>query len=86
MDRKYNFKKAKEIIESNKKELKSASLGMSGDWSWTAETVFENEEYIINLDTVKKIAGIDGSYWAIPTLQLEYKDGKYQDFSVYDEV
>ena len=41
----YDFKKAKQIIEENKENLVSASLGMHEDWFWTAETIYEEGEF-----------------------------------------
>lgn len=38
----YDFKKAISLIESNKDNLASAALGMHEDWSWTAETIWED--------------------------------------------
>lgn len=76
MSKEYDFKKAKQLIEEKKNEIESASLGMAGDWSWTAETVWEKEEgFVIDLDTVEVIAGISGSDWATPTLEMELTDG-----------
>ena len=68
----YDFDKAKAIIEKNKENVKSASLGINEDWFWTAETIWENGEYKNNKTT---IGGIGGSSWATPTLQLLFKDG-----------
>jgi hypothetical protein len=81
---KYDFQKAKRIIEEKKDSIKEASLGMHEDWFWTADTVFEDGEHLIDLDTVEKIAGIDGSYWATPTLQIEYKDGTKEAIPCYE--
>ena len=75
MSKKYDFKKAKQLIEEKKSEIESASLGMEGDWLWTAETVYEKEKgFVINLDTVEVIAGISESDWATPTLVMELLD------------
>ena len=41
----YDFDKAKAIIEKNKENVKSASLGINEDWFWTAETIYEDGEY-----------------------------------------
>lgn len=41
----YDYKKAKKLIDENKHQIKSASLGMHEDWFWTAETVWENGEF-----------------------------------------
>ena len=76
MSKEYDFKKAKKLIEEKKSEIESASLGMEGDWFWTAETVWTKEEgFVIDLDTIEGIAGISGSYWATPTLEMELQYG-----------
>ena len=49
---------------------------MHEDWFWTAETIWKNGKYAVNLATVSKIAGISGSSWATPVIKLEYNDGK----------
>lgn len=85
MPKKYDFKKAKEIILERKERIDYASLGMQEDWFWTTETVFKNGEFQINLDTVKTIAGISGSSWATPILSIEYKDGSSEIFDCYIE-
>lgn len=111
----YDFSKAKQLIEENKENLESASLGMHEDWFWTAETIWENGEYkkelfkgdleqeyqkyveacnsckegLDNLMNVMDqfehifIAGISGSSWATPTIQLEFKDGTSKMLSCY---
>lgn len=72
----YDFAKAKQMIEERIESLQKASLGMHEDWFWTAETVFEDGKFKINLeDKDLEIGGIGGSFWATPTLQLCYKDG-----------
>jgi hypothetical protein len=113
--KKYDFLKAIKLIEDNKENLESASLGMHEDWFWTAETIWENGEYkkeLFNgdleqeyqkyveasknrqpgLDNFMKvenqfdhilIAGISGSSWATPTIQLEFKDGSSKMLSCY---
>lgn len=60
---KYDFKKAKDLIEAERENVASAYLGMREDWFWTADTVFEDGKYVVDLDTVEKIAGIAGSTW-----------------------
>ena len=69
----YDFDKVKRIIEKAE-NLKEASLGMHEDWSWTAETVFENGEFTQTLKEGTEIGGITGSTWATPTLQLIFDD------------
>lgn len=71
----YDFKRAKAFIEENKDEIESVSMGMHEDWFWAAETIYENGEYTHNLDTLTKLGGISGSYWATPTICVRYKDG-----------
>ena len=77
MSKKYDFKKALQIVNEKKELLSDASLGMSEDWSWTAESIID--------DTKERtsVAGIDGSSWATPILQLEYKDGTKEVIDCY---
>lgn len=83
---KYDFKKAKLFIEQNKENIKEASLGMHEDWFWTAETIFEDGEYKVNLDDKDlTIGGISGSYWATPVMQVEYKDGTIKTYYCHDD-
>lgn len=85
MARKYDFKKAKAIIEENKDKLLSADLGMSEDWYYTAEEIWNGEDgYVVDLDTAQVIAGINGSAWATPVLRLSFSNGQYQDFECHD--
>ena len=51
---KYDFKKAKDLIEAEIENIEKAILGMREDWFWTVETVFEDGEYMVDLDTVEK--------------------------------
>jgi hypothetical protein len=73
----YDFEKAKETIKSYLKDnrgygkLISASLGMQEDWFWTADTIWENGKF---KRFTGKVAGINRSYWATPTLELEFED------------
>ncbi len=71
----YDYSKAKELIEKHSSDLQEASLGMHEDWGWTAETIWEDGEYKKNLDEKPEIAGISGSRWATPTIELIFKDG-----------
>lgn len=41
----YDFEKAIALINKHKDEISSASLGMHEDWFWTAETVWEDDEF-----------------------------------------
>lgn len=101
----YDYDKAKQLIEENKENLSSASLGMHEDWSWTADTIWSGGEYQKELLSNKEaedmnakyheqrkagmsmfdekykdydacfVAGIRGSEWATPTLNLVFCDG-----------
>ena len=81
--KKYDFEKAKEIIEKEKDVLAEALLGMHEDWFWTGETIWENGEYKIELKEGVEIAGICGSKWATPVIKLEYKDGSERFLECY---
>lgn len=72
---KYNYSKAKEIINAEM-GLESALLGMHEDWWWTSETIWQDGHFLCDLTDGDKIAGINGSNWATPTLCLRYKDGR----------
>lgn len=91
----YDFAKAKQLIDERIESLESAALGMHEDWFWTANDVFEKGAYTVDLTTVTEIGGINGSYWATPTLCLRYKDGNEdmiecskgeQDISLGDKI
>jgi len=72
----YDYNLAKQTIQKYSDLLEEASLGMAEDWFWTAETVYEEGVFKINLDEENlMIAGIGGSTWATPTLSLKFKDG-----------
>ena len=76
----YDFNKAKELIAKNIADLESASLGMHEDWGWTSETIWKNGKYTPEfLQSIEDgdcyIAGINGSSWATPTLELIFKNG-----------
>lgn len=52
----YDYTKAKRLIEKNKENLISASLGMLEDWLWTSETIFKDGKFIKELpDNVKEL-------------------------------
>ena len=71
---KYDFKKAKTLIEAERGNIERAFLGIREDWYWTADTVYEDGSFKKDLDTVEVIAGIPGSFWGTPYLKIEYKD------------
>ena len=81
---KYDFKKAKTLIEAERENIEKAFLGIREDWSCTADTVYEDESFKIDLDTADNINGIDGSSWGIPHLKIEYKDGSSKMVPCHD--
>jgi len=74
---KYDYNKAKKIIEDNK-NANQISLGMLEDLGWTIDVVWNKEEgFLVDLDDPNlKIAGIDNSNWATPVAIIETKWGK----------
>ncbi|WP_445449053.1 hypothetical protein [Enterococcus faecalis] len=88
MPKLYDFKKAKELIDSEvaNSEVDEVSLGTSSDYYWTADTVWKKGKYIINLDKAKLIAGIPGSDWDIPIIKFYYSDGKEKTVECFKEV
>jgi hypothetical protein len=81
--KKYDFAKARNLIEAEKEALTEACLGMHEDWSWTGETIWENGEYTVDLANVVEIAGICGSVWATPVIKLSYKNGAERFLECY---
>ncbi len=73
----YNSTIVKEFVKNSKEPIKSISVGMREDWYCTAETVYENGEFalVMDIDT-PTIGGIKGSYWATPSMHIEYENGK----------
>lgn len=77
MSKEYNFDLAKRMIQMKSDVIESASLGMEEDWFWTAETVYEDDQFQKELiQNQTEIGGISGSNWATPSLYLKYKDGR----------
>ena len=85
----YDFSKAKQLISENAENLVSASLGMHEDWAWTSETIWENGNYKSDFPTDEQliekheIAGINGSTWATPTIELIFNDGEERMHACY---
>lgn len=83
MSKKYDFEKAKKLINDRLDLIESAGIGMYEDWFWTAETVYEDGEWKSNLDGMKSVGGIDGSDWATPGVRIFYSDGEEEFFPCY---
>lgn len=77
--KKYDTAFIKEYIEGRKDEIESVCCGMKEDWSWTAETVFRDGEFEPSFKWDSKsinVAGISGSTWATPIMEVSFKDGR----------
>ncbi len=74
----YSMAKAKSYIWAQKENLKEAYLGMHEDWGWTAEQIWVDGNFVEKFkmlgDSVT-VAGIEGSAWATPAIELVFKDG-----------
>ena len=71
----YDFESAFKYIQKYSDYIDTASLGIKEDWMWTAETIYENDKF--NIELTKKdirIAGIKGSTWGTPSLEILFKD------------
>lgn len=78
---KYDTAFIKSYIEEHKNEISEVSCGMREDWFWTAETVYSDEALLDKYDWSGKsinVAGIDGSTWATPTMEVAFKDGRIE--------
>ena len=83
--KKYDFKKAKEIIiQESKNGLLYAKMGMREDWTWTEEEVWNKEDLFSMNFYEEKIASISGSSWATPMLALYYEK-EYMDLDMFIE-
>ena len=74
----YNPKFIREYIQCHASELETVSIGMEEDWSWTAETIFEDGVLSPRFDWDKDripVAGITGSTWATPVMAVLFVDG-----------
>lgn len=73
--KKYDFDKAKKLIQEAKQEdLIFAEMGMKEDWEWTSERVWSPENGFSMPFFEKTIGGITGSAWATPILRLYFKN------------
>ena len=75
----YNTKFIKKYIEEHKRQILSVHCGMREDWYWTADKVFENGELSYDYDWESEnisVAGITGSTWETPVMEVEFDDGR----------
>lgn len=83
MTKVYDYELAQRLIQMKSDVLDEALLGMEEDWFWTAQTVYENGKFEIDLSEKPEIAGICSSYWATPVMLLRYKDGREEFVDCY---
>ena len=82
----YSTKIIREFIETHKEEIDAVECGMHEDWGWTAETVFSDGDYDTDMNGASvSIAGIGGSCWATPVMEVTYKDGRRKIINCYTE-
>lgn len=83
----YDGKKIREYIQSHLDGLVSVSVGMTEDRYWTTKEIWANGAYLRGgLDKkYVEVAGINGSYWATPTLFAIFADGHEESAPVYWE-
>jgi len=84
--KKYDFKKAKIIVEHfSKHNDLEVSIGFYEDWFWTADILFSAGEFKIDLSTVNGIVGLSQSEFATPVIILEF-DGSKRCFEISQEA
>lgn len=82
--RTYDFKLAKHTIQKYSDLLEEAELGILEDWNYTSMIIYENKEFVINLDDEDQLLhGINGSVWATPVIKLTFKDGEQVKLNCY---
>lgn len=71
--------KAKQIVSEllkNKKEIKSADLGLDGDFSENSTTIYDGKKFY-------DYDAYEGSQWAMPILIVKYEDGSNEMFECW---
>lgn len=80
----YDFKGAKALIEKHRDKIQSATMGMREDWFWTAEEVYSDGKFKVDLsDGNLTIGGISGSSWATPVIDITFTDGSNRAIECY---
>lgn len=79
----YDFKNIEKYIQMHSDVINTVYLGMKEDWWWTAEAVYEDGKVLVDFsDENLEIAGISGSYWATPLMEVSFKDGSEKNIEV----
>ena len=84
----YDTKFIREYIEKNKEKIENVDCFMREDYRWTCDTVFSDGEFCKGFnwkDKYLEVAGITGSTWATPTMEVEFKDGKIEKMECWIE-
>ena len=80
----YDAKRVRELIKAEGDAIKSITLGMKEDLSWTASVVYRYGRTLVNLDKDTVTAGgTKGSIWATPIMMVEYNDGRTETMDCY---
>lgn len=82
----YDATKIKSIISSYKGEFFRAVLGIAEDWANTHETIFINDEFIVNISGEVRVSGISCSSWGTPEMRLIMNDNSISKFEVWKEL
>lgn len=69
----FDWDKAAKIIKEH--NIKNASAGLEGDWSWTGGIILDGGEIVPREETYTFLA----SDWAIPILRIDDDDDGYDD-------
>ena len=92
MKKVYDFNFIERYIEIfSKHGLKSVTLGMFEDWSWTADVFWTKEHgWMREMEPCDEpnhcIMGINGSIWATPVMEVEFEGCPPITVEVYREV
>jgi len=84
--KKYDFDRAKQIINALKKELLRAEMGLLENWYNTATNVWVRNGCAVELNENTRIAGASGSYTATPTLFLMFDNYEILIVDCYTET
>jgi len=78
--KKLDWDGVKQFIEENKEDILNVSGGLSEDWSWTADVIWNKEDGFIEDNDVW-----NSSTWATPAIEVYYKNGTTKVFEMYLE-
>lgn len=84
--KKYDTAFIKKYIKEREDKIEFVVCGMKEDWNWTAETVFQDGDFEREYDWDSKsivVAGIPGSTWATPIMEVTFKDGRTEIVPCY---